>query len=47
MACPDMTTEELVLSALKNIKTYGKLEGGNVVLYASDGVAAMVLQKKQ
>lgn len=47
MACPDMTTEELVLSALKNIKTYGKLEGGNVVLYASDGAAAMVLQKKQ
>ena len=32
---------------LKNIKTYGKLEGGNVVLYASDGAAAMVLQKKQ
>lgn len=47
MACPDMTTEEFVLSALKNIKTYGKLEGGNVVLYASDGAAAMVLQKKQ
>lgn len=34
MACPNMTTEQEILSALRDVRFFGLLENGNVALYS-------------
>lgn len=45
MACPDMETENNILSALSSVKTFGRLDGKRIALYTSGGVEVLVLQK--
>lgn len=45
MACPDMETENNILSALSSVKTFGKLDGKKIALYTSGGAEVLVLQK--
>ncbi len=47
MACPDMTVENNVLSALGQVKTYKKLGKENVALCGSSNRPLVVLQKKE
>ena len=47
MACPDMTVENNVLSALGQVKTYKKLGKENVALCGSSKRPLIVLQKKE
>lgn len=47
MACPDMTVENNVLSALGQVKTYKKLGKENVALCGSSSRPLVVLQKKE
>lgn len=46
MACPDMETENNILSALSSVKTFGKLDGNRIALYTSGGAEVLVLKKK-
>ena len=46
MACPDMETENNILSALSSVKTFGRLDGKRIALYTSGDVEVLVLQKK-
>lgn len=46
MACPDMTLENNVLSALKQVKRYKKLGKENIALCGSSNRPIIVLQKK-
>ena len=46
MACPDMDTENNVLTALRNVKSFGKLQNGNVALYAEGGTQVLELSKE-
>ena len=45
MACPDMETENNILSALGNVKTFGKLDSERIALYSDGGAEILVLQK--
>lgn len=45
MACPDMETENNILSALGNVKTFGKLDSKRIALYSGGGAEILVLQK--
>lgn len=47
MACPDMETENNILSALSSVKTFGKLDGKRIALYTSGGAEVLVLQKNK
>lgn len=47
MACPDMTLEKNVLSALSQVKKYKKLGKENVALCGSSNRPVIVLQKKE
>lgn len=47
MACPDMTVERNVLSALAQVKKYKKLGKGNIALCGSSNRPLVVLQKKE
>ncbi len=47
MACPDMTLEQNVLSALGQVKKYKKLGKENIALCSSSNRPVIVLQKKQ
>lgn len=46
MACPDMTTEQNVLSALGQVKGYRKMGKNNVALCNASGRPVVVLEKK-
>ena len=46
MACSDMTVERGVLQALNSIKSFGKLENGNVGFYDENGSLVLVLVKE-
>ncbi len=46
MACPDMAVESRVTKALGEVRTFGRLAGGSLGLYNSDGMLVMVLEKK-
>lgn len=46
MACPDMTLEQNVLSALGQVKKYKKLGKENIALCGSSNRPIIVLQKK-
>lgn len=45
MACPDMETENNILSALGNVRTFGKLDNERIALYSNGGTEVLVLQK--
>lgn len=47
MACPDMTVEKNVLSALGQVKKYKVLGENNMALYGSSKRPLIVLQKKE
>lgn len=47
MACPDMTVEQNVLSALAQVKKYKKLGKDNMALCGSSNRPVIVLQKKE
>ncbi len=47
MACPDMETEGRVTKALGETRSFGKLAGGDMGLYDTDGILVMVLKKMQ
>lgn len=47
MACPDMTVENNVLSALGKVKKYKKLGSENIALCGSSNRPILVLQKKE
>lgn len=47
MACPDMTVENNVLSALSQVKKYKKLGKENVALCGSSNRPILVLQKRE
>lgn len=47
MACPDAETERDMRSAVQGVRNFGKLAGGDVALYDSDGAEAVVLRKRQ
>lgn len=46
MACPDMSVENNVLSALAKVKKYKSLGAGNIALCSSSNRPLIVLQKK-
>ena len=46
MMCPDMTLENNVLSALARVKTYRKLDDGNMALCGSSKRPIIILKKK-
>lgn len=46
MACPDMTVEQNVLSALSRVERYKKLGKDNMALCGSSNLPILVLQKK-
>ena len=46
MACPDMEIEGKILTALNEVKSFGKLAGGGIGLYNADGTLVLVLAKK-
>ena len=45
MACPDMQVEQHVLQALNSVKSFGKLESGNIGFYDAENVLVLVLKK--
>lgn len=45
MACPDMSAEENVISALQQVRSYGVTLGGKLLLLSADGNAVMTLKK--
>lgn len=45
MACPDMTTERKVLSALAGVKNY-RVKAGKMILCGSDGEALLRLERR-
>lgn len=45
MACPDMSVEENVISALQQVRTYGVTLGGKLLLLSADGNAVMTLMR--
>ena len=47
MSCPDMTTENNILSALKGVRSFGRLENGNVALYSAGGDQIMELMRNR
>ena len=47
MACPDMTVENNVLSALNKVKKYKKLGKENIALCGASNRPIVVLQKKE
>ena len=47
MACPDMTMEQLVLSALANVKTFKKEHDDKIDLCDAEHKTVMVLEKKK
>ena len=46
MACPDMETEGKIMSALNEVKSFGKLAGGGIGLYDANNTLVLVLTKK-
>lgn len=46
MACPDMETEGKIMSALNEVKSFGRLAGGGIGLYDANGALVLVLVKK-
>ena len=45
MACPDSSVETRVLKALNEVKSFGKLAGGNMGFYNANGELVLVLVK--
>lgn len=45
MACPDMSTETAVLSALEGVESFGKLKNGNIGLFSGEGNLLIELKK--
>ena len=45
MACPDMTAERNVLSALEQVRSFGILPSGNLVLFSAGGNPVMELMR--
>ncbi len=45
MLCPDMEIENNILSALNNVKTFGRLSDKKVALYTSSGIQVMALYR--
>ena len=46
MTCPDMETENNILSALSSVKTFGRLDGKRIAFITSGGVEVLVITKK-
>lgn len=46
MACPAMETEDKIMKALNEVKSFGALAGGGVGLYSADETLLLVLTKK-
>lgn len=46
MMCPDMETENSILEAIKSVKSFGRLDEKQIVMYTSSGTEALVLSKK-
>ncbi|MDE6448515.1 MAG: META domain-containing protein [Muribaculaceae bacterium] len=45
MACPDMETENNIVSALSSAKTFGRLDNRQIALYSATGSEILVLQQ--
>lgn len=45
MACPDMETENNIVSALSGVKTFGRLDRRRIALYSASGAEVMELQQ--
>lgn len=45
MACPDMETENNILSALSSAKTFGRLDKTRIALYSASGAEVIVLRQ--
>lgn len=45
MACPDMTTEQHVISALEQTRSYGISQNGNLLLFSAGGNLVMELMR--
>lgn len=45
MACPDMETEDKVLKAINEVKSFDVLSGGGIGLYDANGALVIVLEK--
>lgn len=45
MACPDMDTENNIVSALGSAKTFGRLDNTRIALYSASGTKIMELQQ--
>lgn len=44
MACPDMETENNIVSALSSAKTFGRLNSRRIALYSASGAEVLVLE---
>lgn len=44
MACPDLETENNIVSALSGAKTFGRLDNTRIALYSASGAEVLVLQ---
>lgn len=47
MACPDMTTEQNVINALGQVKSYGVALNGNLLLFSAGGQTVMELMRNR
>ena len=47
MACPDMDTENQVLSALNSVRSYGLLDNGRLALMSEGGTIVLELERSK
>ncbi len=45
MMCPDMETESSILSAINNIKTFGRIDKNTIAFFSADGEQLLTLTK--
>ena len=47
MACPDMTTEQNVITALEQVRSFGVSQNGNLLLFSAGGNVVMELMRNK